>query len=232
MGGVPEKRAAEGLLEPSFGALWGSLGPFGFFWGSGVGWSDRFGGSSVLSLRIMKTLVWLRFCWTVGGWPALGGRVLEVAQEWGEVGVGGCLPVEKGGPRKGGFCGFRWGVWAPKRPVRAAKGAKKRSGWRGGLGAGGGVVWAPKSPKSGESFWTYVIGPMLYTLFPCFPWKRVYTVAFLLCDLRVGRQTEKGGAPRWWCMLFCLVFQRAALSRRHFPCLHGAFPGEWSQKEP
>ena len=54
---------------------------------------------AALSLRIMKTLVWLRSCWTewaigglgVGDWGSW--RVLEVAREWGEVGVGGCLPV-------------------------------------------------------------------------------------------------------------------------------------------
>ena len=36
-------------------------------------------------------------------------------------------------------------------------------------------------------------GPMVYTLFLCFPRKMVYTIVFLLCDLGVGRQTEKGG---------------------------------------
>ena len=45
-------------------------------------------------------------------------------------------------------------------------------------------------------------GPMVYALFPCFPRKMVYTIAFLLCDLRVGRQTEKEGVPRWWCIIF------------------------------
>ena len=51
----------------------------------------------------------------------------------------------------------------------------------------------------------------MYTFFPdlwcipfflVFPRKMVYTIAFLLCDLGVGRQTEKRGVPRWWCILF------------------------------
>ena len=50
--------------------------------------------------------------------------------------------------------------------------------------------------------YTLLSGPMVYTLFPCFPRKVVYTIAFLLCDLGVGRQTEKRGVPRWWCILF------------------------------
>ena len=50
--------------------------------------------------------------------------------------------------------------------------------------------------------YTHLSGPMVYTLFPCFPRKIVYTIAFLLCDLGVGRQTEKGGVPQWWCFLF------------------------------
>ena len=50
--------------------------------------------------------------------------------------------------------------------------------------------------------YTLLSGPMVYTLFPCFPRKRVYTIASLFCDLGVGRQTEKRGVPRWWCILF------------------------------
>ena len=46
--------------------------------------------------------------------------------------------------------------------------------------------------------YTLLSGPMVHTLFPCFPGKMVYTIAFfLLCDLGVGRQTEKRG-----CILF------------------------------
>ena len=49
--------------------------------------------------------------------------------------------------------------------------------------------------------YTLLSEPMLYTLFPCFPRKMVCTIAFfLLCDLEVGRQTEKRGVPRWWCI--------------------------------
>ena len=51
--------------------------------------------------------------------------------------------------------------------------------------------------------YTLLSGPMVYTLFPCFARNMVYTIAFfLLCDLGVGRQTEKRGVPRWWCILF------------------------------
>ena len=39
---------------------------------------------------------------------------------------------------------------------------------------------------------TLLSGPMVYTLFPCFPEDMVYTISFLLCDLGVGRQ--RGGA--------------------------------------
>ena len=35
-----------------------------------------------------------------------------------------------------------------------------------------------------------------------FPGKWYTPWVFLLCDLGVGRQTEKGGVPRWWCILF------------------------------
>ena len=52
--------------------------------------------------------------------------------------------------------------------------------------------------------YTLLSGPMVYTPIYCFPRKMVYTIAFfLLCDLGVGRQTEKGGVPLWWCMLSC-----------------------------
>ena len=52
----------------------------------------------------------------------------------------------------------------------------------------------------GSMVYTLLSGPMVYTLFPCFPRKMVYTIVFLLCDLGVGRQTEKRGVPRWWCI--------------------------------
>ena len=50
--------------------------------------------------------------------------------------------------------------------------------------------------------YTLLSGPMVYTLFHCFPRKMVYTIVFLLCDPGVGRQTEKRGVPRWRCILF------------------------------
>ena len=62
-----------------------------------------------------------------------------------------------------------------------------------------------------------------YTLFPCFPRKMAYTIAvvFLLCDLRVGRQTEKRGVPQWWCIIFfpltCGRLQQRAHSLRARP---------------
>ena len=50
--------------------------------------------------------------------------------------------------------------------------------------------------------YTLLSGPMVYyTLFPCFPKEVVYTIAFFLCDLGLGRVTEIGGVPRWWCIL-------------------------------
>ena len=50
--------------------------------------------------------------------------------------------------------------------------------------------------------YTFLSGPMVYTLFPCFPQENgIHHSFFLLCDLGVGRQTEKGGVPRWWCIL-------------------------------
>ena len=60
-----------------------------------------------------------------------------------------------------------------------------------------------RGPFREEKGNTLLSGPMVYTLFPCFPRKMAYTVAcFFLCDLGVGRQTEKGGVPRWWCIRF------------------------------
>ena len=47
--------------------------------------------------------------------------------------------------------------------------------------------------------YTLLSGPMVYTIFPCFP----------LCDLGVGRQTEKRGVPRW-CILFFRLFLRVS----------------------
>ena len=41
----------------------------------------------------------------------------------------------------------------------------------------------------------YPFGPMVKT-FPLFSEGMVYTIDFLLCDLWVGRQTERGGVPR------------------------------------
>ena len=34
-----------------------------------------------------------------------------------------------------------------------------------------------------------------------FPGNRIHHSCFVLCDLGVGRQTEKGGVPEWWCIL-------------------------------
>ena len=59
---------------------------------------------------------------------------------------------------------------------------------------------------------TYGVYP--FPLF--FPRKRVYTIAFLLCDLGVGRQTEKGGVPRWWCILFFPLILRAIFKGNSF----------------
>ena len=41
-------------------------------------------------------------------------------------------------------------------------------------------------------------GPMVYTLSVVFLRKMAYTIVLLLCELGVGQQTEKGGAPQWW----------------------------------
>ena len=60
----------------------------------------------------------------------------------------------------------------------------------------------PFSGSEASMVYTLLSGPMVYTLFPCFPRKMVYNIAFLLCDLGVGRQTEKRGVPRWWCIVF------------------------------
>ena len=61
--------------------------------------------------------------------------------------------------------------------------------------------------------WCIPFFPDLWCIpLPCFARKMVYTIALLLlCDLRVGRQTEKGGVPRWWCML--LVASYSAIAR-------------------
>ena len=58
----------------------------------------------------------------------------------------------------------------------------------------------------GSTVYTLLSGPMVYTLFPLFSRKMVYTIAFLLCDLGVGRQTEKRGFPRWCILSFPLSF--------------------------
>ena len=48
------------------------------------------------------------------------------------------------------------------------------------------------------SFRTYGVCP-----FPLFSQENgIHHSFFLLCDLGVGRQTEKRGVPRWWCILF------------------------------
>ena len=55
-----------------------------------------------------------------------------------------------------------------------------------------------------EALWCIPFFPDLW----CMPFSLVlpgkwYTPQlFLLCDLGVGRQTEKRGVPRWWCILF------------------------------
>ena len=58
------------------------------------------------------------------------------------------------------------------------------------------------------------LGLRLYGVYPSFRTYGVYPFSlvfagkwytpqlFLLCDLGVGRQTEKRGVPRWWCILF------------------------------
>ena len=51
--------------------------------------------------------------------------------------------------------------------------------------------------------YTFLSGPMvMYALFPCFPNQMVHTIAFFLSDLRVGRQTKRGGVPRWCALSF------------------------------
>ena len=40
--------------------------------------------------------------------------------------------------------------------------------------------------------YTLLSGPMVYTLFPCFPRKRVYTIAFFFCSATMG----SGDRPR------------------------------------
>ena len=45
-------------------------------------------------------------------------------------------------------------------------------------------------------------GHMVYTPFACFHKAMVDAIALLLCDVGVGRQTEKGLVPLWRCMLF------------------------------
>ena len=48
------------------------------------------------------------------------------------------------------------------------------------------------------SFRTYGVYP-----FPLFSQENgIHHSFFLLCDLRITRQTEKGGVPRWWSILF------------------------------
>ena len=68
--------------------------------------------------------------------------------------------------------------------------------------------WKPSffSYSVSEASMVYTLLPDLwcirYTRFLCFPRKMVNTIAILLlCDPGVGRQTEKGGVPRWWCIL-------------------------------
>ena len=73
--------------------------------------------------------------------------------------------------------------------------------------------------KNPPFFFFGVWGSMVYTLlagtycvYPfslVFPRKNgIHHSFFLLCDLGVGRQTEKGGVPRWWYTLFFLEIGR------------------------
>ena len=51
--------------------------------------------------------------------------------------------------------------------------------------------------------YTLLSGPMVYTLFPLFSRENgIHHSFFLLCDLEIGRQTEKIGVRQWWCILF------------------------------
>ena len=50
--------------------------------------------------------------------------------------------------------------------------------------------------------YTLPSGPMVYTLFPCFPKELAHHNFFLLCGLAVGHLTERGGVPRRWSILF------------------------------
>ena len=47
----------------------------------------------------------------------------------------------------------------------------------------------------GSTVYTLLSGPMVYTLFPRFPRKMVYAIAFLRCDLGVGATDREKGGP-------------------------------------
>ena len=69
--------------------------------------------------------------------------------------------------------------------------------------------WKPLLSFSGieaSMVYTLLSGAMVYTLSLVFPGKWYTPWLFLLCDLGVGRQTEEGGVPLWWCMLFFPCF--------------------------
>ena len=64
------------------------------------------------------------------------------------------------------------------------------------------------SGSEASMVYTILPRPMVYTLVPC-----LYTIAFLLCDLGVVRQTKRGWVPRWWCILFCPCHKRIRCPR-------------------
>ena len=60
--------------------------------------------------------------------------------------------------------------------------------------------------------YTLLSGPMVYALFPCFPGKWYASVG-------VRQQTQKGGVPQWWCILFFPWFK--AISNQKVLCVEG-----------
>ena len=75
-----------------------------------------------------------------------------------------------------------------------------------------------------EAFMVYILlsGRMVYTLFPCFPGKMVSIIVFLFSvTSESGDRTEKGGVPRWWCILFFSLKsarQARTIEPQHFFC--------------
>ena len=65
--------------------------------------------------------------------------------------------------------------------------------------------WRPSffSFSGSEALWCIPFFPDLWcTLVSLVSPGKWYTpLLFLLCDLGVGRQTEKRGVPQWWCIL-------------------------------